>query len=584
MRGHPNSELGTVRAVLAAASLALAVLLAPGAQADDKKDASVEDLKVEYDLHPAQQKLYTMLAKYVNDPNIVGTGCKRSALQVAINALFRYDIDVHFRTLMKQMAEGVRDGAKLGGAKTLSKVAEYAGQIVAAYDMDQPEAAIGQAIVNDSIDWAVEKAKVKSGDNTVDEAAKDAGKKAGEKAKEVLNKALFGGDLAKRITEDCSTWPAPCGKASVTVEFQKPQNGKRGGLFVLVRGECDCKAKSNESKLREYQISFFAPLAGMDARIEWGSWLKTAIDIKGLVEASTALKKSVQDAIKNDPDTKEPPSAEDLQKLVDDVTKKAGTTSSLKPTLILTPRFDAPSLDDISITAKCGCEEVKETTPAPAPATTPAPQPGGGGPAAPPPAENACPECKAAGEAWQSAEKTLYALEGRLGGAELRVKQDEATLKAREQDLKDIDSNPQFKNNVMPGLKKQQMREAAAKIETANTALKESQAALEKLKTDIATAQTEVDKTAKALDECAKTCKKKSGGSHKKKTPKHGRKATLSEDNPLYMENGHRPANNVTHEKKPDDESGASPPPPDQSDQENQRAPNPLDNPGTTPP
>ena len=331
------------------------------------KDSSskVSDLQVEFDLSQTQQNIYNQILQLTNSPDKAGT-CDDAALKVAGHALFYWDIQKHLRSALKNTADAIRDGAKLGGASSVAKVAQIAGEIISAYDTDQPEAAIGRSIINNSVDWAVDQAKgkAKTGNEDVDDKLKEGAKAAGEKAKEKLINALFGGPLAKGITERTVIPEMRYCAPTVTFEFQPPAGASKGGLYLLVQGTCDCNDKNNLIKLRYFYVSVFLPLTGMDARLEWGrSVFAKAFDVKDLIKSSKAFKKGIEDSMKEPEGEEKPP---DLQELYDDVKKKAGNASDITPTLILIPRFAKPTLENVNIRSECGCENVTETyTPPP---------------------------------------------------------------------------------------------------------------------------------------------------------------------------------------------------------------------------
>lgn len=494
------------------AALALFALLlgsAPPCWAADD-DPGISDFDVEYDLGPAQLSLPIRAGPLGYDPEAVGS-CKSPALQVTKQALDRYDFDKRLRRVLKGAAEGVRDAAKLAGAKKLSKVAQIAGEIVAAYDYDQPEAALGRALVNNAVDWAVEEAsaKAKTGKEKVDEKVKDKAKSAGEAAKKKIIDKTFGGALAQRITEDVSIlFMGYCSPASVTVEFQKPGDFPRGGLFVLVRGACKCVAQ-NTAELTSFQVSWFMPLAGMDARLEFDKH-KMVADVNELLKSSLDLRKGVRKSLglmKPGEESEEDKDAEppDLKKLGKDLAEKAGEASTIKKLkLVLTPRFEMPRLEDINIHAECGCPRQpagaagKAVPPPPPPEATPAPTPRTPSP---------CEKCDGLKLGVEKAEEEARAAQSKHDGAETKVRQMQGALGSARAKLEGLKTDPRFKGGANPGQRRARENAIKQEIARAEKDVEAARAERDALAGSPERARAALDAARKAYEKCLDECR-----------------------------------------------------------------------------
>lgn len=484
-----GSSSATSRAAFRVAGLALACiagLASPGLAAGKAADSAVQDLQVEYDLAPAREFLYATLGQYAESPMVKGEACKAPALRVASRALFWYDLKAHFLEVAKSAAEGVKKSADLVGADTLSKVAQIAGEVAAAYETDQPEAALGRAIVDNALDWVGGKAKKlpKSGQDLVDDKAQEKAKEAAEAAKGWLKEKLFAGELAKAVTRDTSTAAYDfCSPASVTVEFHKPESRPgggfggspsfaRGGLFVLVRGDCRC-VQENVADLASFQISYFAPLVAMVSRVETDKG-QLLLDLKDLGKASQkldgALKKKVapgdEKAAKTDEEKDEEEEEKGVQELVEDLAKRTKGAASLKLKLVLTPRFRMPPLEEMVIWNRCGCKS----------AAAPA-----GGVSETPPGDNVpgatdCPPCDGAFVAFEKAREdaTRARRESDLRRAELERAQ--AAVAAAERRLEELLAK---KGGANPGQKAAEINAAKSRLASAQESATSARRALD---------------------------------------------------------------------------------------------------------
>src|SRR5581483_10597618 len=291
----PNHRLGLRIIVTGLLCEILAVWPLPEARASS-------DVEVQFDLHKTNAELYEQVKALKSDLALPGT-CDNAALSVAKQALFFWEIQTHSRSVMKETAGAIREGADSVGADNAGKVAELAGEVIAAYDTEDPEGALGQAIVNNAMDWATEKAKGK-----LPASLKKEAEKAGNAARDKINKALFGGPIGRRVTESVSIPGMRYCSPKVTVDFQPPSGQNKGGMYVLVEGRCDCHQKENIQKLQYFYITVYLPLEGMEAKLDWSRGQgKALMDVRDVIKSSQKLYTGVENSMKKQEGDEEKP-------------------------------------------------------------------------------------------------------------------------------------------------------------------------------------------------------------------------------------------------------------------------------------
>jgi len=330
---------------------------------EQSEDPQVSDVKVELDDVNATQRLTTILGVMISgispsDPNY--DPCKRAALFVAQDAFDNFGKWNAFMDLLNQTARGVDLGATLGSQPTVAKVTQVAGTIVEAFSDAEPSAALGRALVNETVGWAAGQAK--SGNEAVDDAVKA----TAEVAKDRLIKELFSGQNQKGAT--FNTTVGDC-TVEVTPEFQWPGPGKGqvGGILLYMSGDCGCKkplklnpldfrAQPDDIKncgLGRFQVIAFAPLLKFKASVSFGGKVANLTD---LFNKSAKLKKAVEDALADRKPEEDPQDiAKELQGLVEKGTK-------LEATVHLIPEFGEMKLGESN--SMCGnCPESNPNVP-----------------------------------------------------------------------------------------------------------------------------------------------------------------------------------------------------------------------------
>lgn len=318
------------------AALALLVLgFSSAAIAAEAKDPPVGNIDAEIDLKPESLVLSTKIGELFdsqfqeNDPY-----CRAAAVLVAQQAVDSYGYWTIFIDLLKQTAQGVKDGASWGGQKGVAKVAGVAGAIVEAFDSDDPYGALGQLFIEQAVDYVNGEAKIDN--KTVD----DAKNKAAEKAKEKLIESFFPGKPKK-----AKTFYTKVGKCSVSVtpEFSWMSAGGKGGLTVYIDGDCGCTKtlelqpsylkfiqnpnlqQVKTSKLGRFKLIVFLPIERVETSVSFSG---KPVDLTKLAKAAAKFRKA---ALEGDKDA-----AKEAAKEMQDLTGKA---TKLDAKLKLRPIF-----------------------------------------------------------------------------------------------------------------------------------------------------------------------------------------------------------------------------------------------------
>lgn len=267
--------------------------------------------------------------------------CRAAAVLVSQEAVNNYAYWTTSVDLLKETGKGIELGGKLAGVKSVEKAGQLAFTVAEALEDEEPEAALGRAVVAETFDWAKGKIPKNAADKQI--------KAQADAAKDKITKALFPGVKKKAKTH--KTTVGDC-TVSVTPEIQWP-DGKsradRGGIWLHIDGNCACKkplrlntvysvpttfhGQPDDIKncgLGAFAIHAFLPMVRLETSV---SWAGTAINLKDLASKSADLHGWIKDYLKGKSNDKKPLDlAKELKKLVNNAT-------TVSPVLMLKPVY-----------------------------------------------------------------------------------------------------------------------------------------------------------------------------------------------------------------------------------------------------